>query len=79
MRLKYFILLFVCRYHWSEAVIEHLNSVPLHSIQHLSTTKDYIESSQITIISYDLLTRRIDEIAARKFGVILCVRLKFYL
>ncbi|XP_031779096.1 SWI/SNF-related matrix-associated actin-dependent regulator of chromatin subfamily A-like protein 1 [Nasonia vitripennis] len=60
------------RYQWSEAVIENLDSVPLHAIQHLSSTKDYIESSQITILSYDLLTRRIDEIAARKYGVILC-------
>ncbi|XP_058804716.1 SWI/SNF-related matrix-associated actin-dependent regulator of chromatin subfamily A-like protein 1 [Phymastichus coffea] len=60
------------RYQWSEAIIENLSSVPAQSIQHIVSTKDYIEKSQITIISYDLLGKRIDEIAARKFGVIIC-------
>lgn len=66
------------RYQWSEAVIEHLPSVPVQSIQHIVSAKDYIERSQITIVSYDLLTRRIDEIAAQKFGVIICVSINIF-
>ncbi|XP_014210955.1 SWI/SNF-related matrix-associated actin-dependent regulator of chromatin subfamily A-like protein 1 [Copidosoma floridanum] len=60
------------RYQWSEAIIESLPSVLVQSIQHITNTRDLMERSQVTIISYDLLVKRIDEIAAKKFGVVIC-------
>ena len=64
---------YIFRYQWSEAIIENIPSVNVQSIQHIISTKDYIEKCQILILSYDLLARRIDEFVARKFGVLICV------
>ncbi|KAJ8680973.1 hypothetical protein QAD02_016760 [Eretmocerus hayati] len=60
------------RYQWSEAIIDSLSSVPAQCIQHVMSTKDYLDKSEVTIVSYDLLSRRADEFAARKFGVVIC-------
>ncbi|XP_011493885.1 PREDICTED: SWI/SNF-related matrix-associated actin-dependent regulator of chromatin subfamily A-like protein 1 [Ceratosolen solmsi marchali] len=73
---KYWPLLIVTpsslKYQWVEDIIQNLPSVPIYSIQHIITTKDNIDKSQIIIVSYDLLIKKIDMFAARKYGVIIC-------
>ncbi|XP_014235599.1 SWI/SNF-related matrix-associated actin-dependent regulator of chromatin subfamily A-like protein 1 [Trichogramma pretiosum] len=60
------------RYQWSEAIIENLTSVPIHSILHVTTNREPIEKCKVLIVSYDLVGRRTDELVARRFGVIIC-------
>ncbi|XP_043276402.1 SWI/SNF-related matrix-associated actin-dependent regulator of chromatin subfamily A-like protein 1 [Venturia canescens] len=59
------------RYQWSEAIFTFLPSVPVQSVHHFTSGKDYIGNSQITIVSYDLLVRSIEVFKRRTYGFVI--------
>ncbi|KAK9883170.1 hypothetical protein WA026_001369 [Henosepilachna vigintioctopunctata] len=56
---------------WEETILQYLPSVPLMQLQYMVSTKDYINDAIVLIISHDMLTRAIDKLLERKFGVLI--------
>lgn len=61
------------RYQWSQAIFTFLPSVASQCVQQVRNTKDFIEDSDITIVSYDLVHRMMDQLEKKPFGVIIVV------
>ncbi|XP_071856734.1 SWI/SNF-related matrix-associated actin-dependent regulator of chromatin subfamily A-like protein 1 isoform X1 [Bombus fervidus] len=59
------------RYQWAEAIYTFLPSVPAHYIHQFANTKDFIDSSKIVIITYDLLVRAMDKFERKIFGFVI--------
>lgn len=50
------------------------------SIQYMMTAKDYIQDSNVLIVSRDMLTRCAEKLLERNFGVIILVSItEFYI
>ncbi|XP_066137619.1 SWI/SNF-related matrix-associated actin-dependent regulator of chromatin subfamily A-like protein 1 isoform X2 [Euwallacea fornicatus] len=56
---------------WEETIQRYLPSISILQIQYMASAKDYIGSSQILIVSHDLMLRCVDKIFARGFGCII--------
>ncbi|GLV44988.1 Marcal1 [Carabus blaptoides fortunei] len=56
---------------WQKTIYEHLPSVPLACTLYMTTGKDYINDAQILIISHDLMSRCLDKLKQRHFGVLI--------
>ncbi|XP_033228267.1 SWI/SNF-related matrix-associated actin-dependent regulator of chromatin subfamily A-like protein 1 isoform X2 [Belonocnema kinseyi] len=59
------------RYQWSEAIFRFLPSVPVHHVRQFTKSKDGFEMGEVTIVSYDLLARSIDDFEKHHFGIVI--------
>ncbi|XP_034945253.1 SWI/SNF-related matrix-associated actin-dependent regulator of chromatin subfamily A-like protein 1 isoform X2 [Chelonus insularis] len=59
------------RYQWSDTIYTYLPSIPVHQVYHFTKCKDYLEDAQITIVSYDILTRSLNTFTKKKFTTII--------
>lgn len=56
------------KYSWRDEILKWVSSIKKHDIQLFKTGKDkFDDTAQIFIMSYDLATRRSDEIMKRSF------------
>lgn len=58
---------------WQKTIYEQLPSVPVACTLYMTTGKDYINDAQILIVSHDLMTRCLDKLKERQFGVLIIV------
>lgn len=65
---------------WQETIQKYMPTVPLMSIQYMTSAKDYIHDATVLIVSRDMLSRCIDRLVEKKFGVMILVshELKFH-
>lgn len=64
------------RHTWQETIHEYIPSVPLMTVQYMTSGKDYVDESNVLIVSRDMLSRCIDKLVRRNFGVIILVSIK---
>uniref|UniRef100_A0A2Z5TRI1 Putative SWI/SNF-related matrix-associated actin-dependent regulator of chromatin subfamily A-like protein 1 n=1 Tax=Reticulitermes speratus TaxID=60591 RepID=A0A2Z5TRI1_9NEOP len=57
------------RYLWADAIMTWLPSVPYHSVVVVTTSTDNMKEAQILITSYDMMTRRQNELKQMNFGM----------
>lgn len=50
-----------------------LPSVPYHSVMVMTTSADYVKDARVLITSYDMMTRRQNELKEMEFGVCIMV------
>ncbi|CAH0564691.1 unnamed protein product [Brassicogethes aeneus] len=56
---------------WEETIHRYLPSVSILSTQYMVTGKDYIGEAKILIVSHDMMSRALDRLLDRNFGVII--------
>lgn len=62
-------LFFCFRKVWEETIHRYLNTVSVLHVQYMTSGKDYIGDVKILIVSHDMLTRALDKLLERNFGV----------
>lgn len=50
-----------------------LPSVPYHSVMVMTASTDYVKDARVLITSYDMMTRRQNELKEMEFGVCIMV------
>ena len=61
-------------YKWEREIIDPTHRFPWSgewSVQVLASTKDPLVSAQFTVVSYDIMRRRVDELKAQKYGILI--------
>lgn len=61
--------IFYYRKVWEETIHRYLNTVSVLHVQYMTSGKDYIGEAKILIVSHDMLTRALDRLNERNFGV----------
>ncbi|XP_072396063.1 SWI/SNF-related matrix-associated actin-dependent regulator of chromatin subfamily A-like protein 1 [Diabrotica undecimpunctata] len=56
---------------WEETISNYLPSISILQVQYMVSGKDYIGESKILISSYDLMTRCLEKLLERGFGVMI--------
>ena len=59
------------RYAWESAILRWFPSLAAEDISTITTGKDYIGSSSCVIISYDLLGKKANELAKKRFNLVI--------
>ncbi|KAJ8915171.1 hypothetical protein NQ315_000423 [Exocentrus adspersus] len=54
---------------WEETIRTYLPSVPITQVQYMVSGRDYIGDSKVLIVSHDMMTRALDKLLQRSFGV----------
>ncbi|PNF23884.1 hypothetical protein B7P43_G13718, partial [Cryptotermes secundus] len=57
------------RYLWADAIMTWLPSVPYHSVMVMTASTDYVKDARVLITSYDMMTRRQNELMEMEFGM----------
>lgn len=65
------ILLLLYRSVWEETIAHYLPSISIMNIQYMTSGKDYIGEAKILITSHDLMSRCLDKLKERRFGIII--------
>ncbi|XP_967843.2 SWI/SNF-related matrix-associated actin-dependent regulator of chromatin subfamily A-like protein 1 [Tribolium castaneum] len=56
---------------WEETIHRYLPSVPIFQIQYMTSGKDYIGDSRVLIVSHDMMSRYVDNLLKKQFGVLI--------
>ncbi|KAG5898702.1 hypothetical protein JTB14_030652 [Gonioctena quinquepunctata] len=56
---------------WEETISQYMPSVSILSIQYMVSGKDYIGDARIVIVSHDMMTRSLQKLLEKRFGVII--------
>ena len=56
---------------WEETIHRYLPSVPLMQVQYMSSGKDYIGDCRVLIVSHDMMSRCVDALLNKNFGVLI--------
>ncbi|KAL3273129.1 hypothetical protein HHI36_014583 [Cryptolaemus montrouzieri] len=60
---------------WEETIRQYLPSISLMHLQYMVSTKDFINDAKVLILSHDMLTRAVDKLIEKKFGVLILMNL----
>lgn len=56
---------------WEETIANYLPSVSILQVQYIVSGKDYIGDAKILIVSHDMMSRCLEKLLERKFGVMI--------
>lgn len=56
---------------WEETITNYLPSVSIMNIQYMTSGKDYIGDAKILITSHDLMSRCLNKLLERRFGILI--------
>jgi SWI/SNF-related matrix-associated actin-dependent regulator 1 of chromatin subfamily A len=56
---------------WEETIHQYLPSVPIMQVQYMTSGKDYIGDCRVLIVSHDMMSRYVDKLLKKEFGVVI--------
>ncbi|XP_044759876.1 SWI/SNF-related matrix-associated actin-dependent regulator of chromatin subfamily A-like protein 1 [Coccinella septempunctata] len=56
---------------WEQTIVQYFPSLPLRQLQYMVTTKDYINEAHVLIVSHDMLSRSVNKLVEKRFGVVI--------